>query len=197
MGQRVRDILTSGQIGDIRLITSSFSFFLANPSDIRLNPDFGGGSLYDVGCYCVHAIRTVSGNGKLKKVHAVARLAKDGCVDTSLTAALEFSNGVLAHLDCSFEVQRRQFLQIAGSEGTLILSCPFRPDFGNPTLELKTADENRIESFEQFNMYKAEVEHFSDCVQKRRVPDNFPDESIQIMQILDEIYRDIGRRGFE
>jgi D-xylose 1-dehydrogenase (NADP+, D-xylono-1,5-lactone-forming) len=196
--KRARNLIATGQIGEVRVLSTSFSFFLESPSDIRMHPEMGGGSLYDVGCYCVHAIRTIAGDALAsdavpRTVHAIARFAKDSMVDTSMAATLEFANGILAHLDASFEVQNRQYLQIAGSKGTITLSHPFRPDLGDPTLTLCTEHENRVEVVEPFDMYQAEIEHFSDCVEYGHVPVNTPDDSLHNMQIIESIYRAAGR----
>src|SRR5262249_33758035 len=57
--ERVRELISQGALGEPRLIRASFTFRVTNPANIRLQPDLGGGSLMDVGCYCVNVARTL------------------------------------------------------------------------------------------------------------------------------------------
>ena len=52
--RQVLEVLRSGALGEIKFIGSTFRFLLANPASIKLKPELGGGSLYDVGCYPVN-----------------------------------------------------------------------------------------------------------------------------------------------
>ncbi|MCS0542599.1 Gfo/Idh/MocA family oxidoreductase, partial [Aeromonas veronii] len=55
---RVKEIIAAGEIGDVKLIRSTFSFLHdLNSGSIKMQKDLGGGVLYDVGCYCIHASR--------------------------------------------------------------------------------------------------------------------------------------------
>src|SRR3954447_13087611 len=56
--ERVIQLIRQGAIGHPRLIHAAFTFRLSNPANIRLQSDLGGGSLMDVGCYCVNVSRT-------------------------------------------------------------------------------------------------------------------------------------------
>ncbi|MCF8567115.1 Gfo/Idh/MocA family oxidoreductase [Alicyclobacillus tolerans] len=190
---RVREVLQSGELGEVKVLAASFSFPLSDESDIRLSPDKGGGSLYDVGCYCVHAIQTVSGKQEPVDIGAVAKFAQDNIVDRSLSAALRFQNGLLAHFDCSFEAADRQSFHIAGSMGTITLSLPFRPDKGNPEFALVTNQGTRVETFEPFDFYRRQVEHFCDCVASGNIPFNTPEDSMTNARIVDAVYRAAGR----
>jgi predicted dehydrogenase len=55
------DLVASGEIGELRLINSSFTWPTDAPGDVRLDPTLAGGSLLDVGCYCVNAARLLAG----------------------------------------------------------------------------------------------------------------------------------------
>jgi D-xylose 1-dehydrogenase (NADP+, D-xylono-1,5-lactone-forming) len=58
--KKVQEVIASGVLGDIKYINSCFRFLLANPASIKLKPELGGGSLYDVGCYPVNFISMVT-----------------------------------------------------------------------------------------------------------------------------------------
>ena len=50
--EAVRELVASGRIGNLRAVQSWFSYFNDDPANIRNVPAFGGGALYDIGCYC-------------------------------------------------------------------------------------------------------------------------------------------------
>src|SRR5512133_3086128 len=52
--KKVTELINSKVIGDIVQIHSTFRFMLDKAGAIRLIPELGGGSLYDVGCYPVN-----------------------------------------------------------------------------------------------------------------------------------------------
>lgn len=191
--QQVLQILERGDLGDVTLIDSSFSFALQNPSDIRLDASKGGGALYDVGCYCLHAIRLLQANILPTNVQAVAEYSGEKGVDYSLAAVLKFPNGTIAHFDCSFAAFDRQSLEIAGSKGSLTISLPFRPDVGSATLTVETQDYKDVRTFEPFNMYVREVEHFADCVLHGVSPRNSLRDSIENMKLIEMVYNAAGR----
>ena len=57
--RKVLEVLRAGTLGEIKFISSTFRFLLANPASIKLKPELGGGALYDVGCYPVNFIGMV------------------------------------------------------------------------------------------------------------------------------------------
>src|SRR5215207_9178617 len=59
--QRVREIVRSGRLGEVRAIHTIFSYFLADPNNIRNQAEIGGGGLYDIGCYAINTARYVFG----------------------------------------------------------------------------------------------------------------------------------------
>src|SRR4051794_23198642 len=58
---RVRELVRDGAIGELRLIRSAFGYSLYDEANIRLRTDVEGGSLMDVGCYCVSGSRLLGG----------------------------------------------------------------------------------------------------------------------------------------
>ena len=58
---KVKELLDAGAIGTLRFLRGSFSFPLVRPNDVRLRPEWGGGCLWDVGCYPVSFARFLVG----------------------------------------------------------------------------------------------------------------------------------------
>ena len=59
--KKLKELVDSGAIGELRLIRSTFSYSLFDASNIRLRTEVEGGSLMDVGCYCVSGARLLGG----------------------------------------------------------------------------------------------------------------------------------------
>ena len=92
--ERAFAIAASGRLGRIRMVRSVFTFALRAIDDIRRSPELGGGSLMDVGCYCVNATRTLLGT-EPDTVQAVARMGSTG-VDEAMFATLRFPDDIVA-----------------------------------------------------------------------------------------------------
>lgn len=120
--KKLQELLAAGTLGELRTIYSAFSFPLENRQDIRWQPDLGGGALYDVGCYCVNASRTLA---RAEPVQVAAFAGFENGVDGSMAGLLRFPNGVTASFDCALTATRRDVLELTGTEGTLRLEQPF------------------------------------------------------------------------
>ncbi|HEX9412725.1 MAG TPA: Gfo/Idh/MocA family oxidoreductase, partial [Ktedonobacterales bacterium] len=89
----------------------------------RWRPEQGGGAVWDVGGYCVDAARLVMGEEPLA-AQAVAHYAPSG-IDDQLSGQLEFADGRVAHLVCSFRSAEQQRLTVLGTSGVLDIPWPF------------------------------------------------------------------------
>lgn len=183
---RVREILASGEIGDIKLFKSSHSFFMEDrDTNIRMNKERGGGALYDVGCYSIHALRTVLQSEPVE-VHAHAEIDSDTQVDVSTFVYLKLENGIPAVIDCSFEMIGRNEYEIIGTKGTIKVPYAFRPDFngGIGHVVVTKGNEKRVEKIAG-DIYRLEVEHFSKAILEDLEPLNTLQSTIQNMRVID------------
>ncbi len=112
----IERLIAAGAIGEVRSVFAAFGFTLTNPNDIRREAALGGGALLDVGCYPVSFVRQIVGT-RPTRVTAVAR--SEGEVDQTLAATLEFANGVIAQVSCSFATGLHRSAVIAGSAGVI------------------------------------------------------------------------------
>jgi predicted dehydrogenase len=120
--RRTAELVRTGAIGDLRMVVASFSWPAPPSGDIRVVPELDGGSLMDVGCYCVSAARLLA--GEPTSVTAQQVIGPHG-VDARLVATLSFPGGVLAHVDAAFHVPDRSHLEVVGSTGTIRVSDPW------------------------------------------------------------------------
>ncbi|MEO8564754.1 MAG: Gfo/Idh/MocA family oxidoreductase [Betaproteobacteria bacterium] len=189
---KIRELLTGDAIGRLQLIQASFGFPLTDSANIRMDPALAGGALMDAGSYPVSFVRTVTGT-KPTRVFAISRWADSG-VDLTTLATLEFPNGLLAQISCSFATARHRHAFIAGDAGSI--STTYFNDTSAafpPVLEVKrgTGWDAQYEVIETAasNGFLAEAESFHDLVRHGwdRWVGATPDESIDIALTLDAL----------
>jgi predicted dehydrogenase len=119
--RRLVELVQGGAVGELRLVRAWFSFTL-RAGDVRLDPALDGGSLMDVGCYGVSAARLLAG----EPVTASAQQAVGPTgIDLRLAGTLVHREGVLAQIDCAFDLPARQGLEVVGSDGRLSVASPW------------------------------------------------------------------------
>jgi predicted dehydrogenase len=134
--ERALELVRSGALGTVQVASSAFSFLLEHPTDPRIDPDLGGGSLWDVGCYPVSISRWIAGAEPMA-IGGLGRFDARG-VDRAFVGQLRFPDGLLAHFESGFDAPDRERLEIVGSRATLVLDHPFlsQPDGPPPTITL-------------------------------------------------------------
>ncbi len=158
---KIMDMIRAGEIGEVRHISGSFSFFLERPGDIRWVPEYGGGSLWDVGCYPVSFARMVMGENPVE-VYGRSDPAPSG-VDLSFTGLLSFGNGATARIFSSFGVPFQTRIEIVGTKGILYTDGPFKPRSDAPLYRVKNGKTERIRT-PMPELYLGEVEDLSNAV---------------------------------
>jgi predicted dehydrogenase len=89
--ERIRQIIESGEIGQVRHIDARFCFLLPSPNNIRFNYDLAGGALMDCGCYPVSLIRHIAQADPTVEQAKVRLFAPQ--VDHKMMADLSFADG--------------------------------------------------------------------------------------------------------
>lgn len=188
---RIRKMLDSGTIGEVRRVTGAFTFLMdpLDPKNIRLRSDLAGGSLLDVGCYPVSAIRWAFG-AEPERVIATARHAHG--VDIEVSGQLAFRDGRSASFDCGFTLPYRAWLEIVGTRGTIRVPRIWAPHpraawevevNGQPTVEHEIEGEDQIVRM---------LDEFAAAVWENRDPRPGPDEAVKTLRVLDAIRRSIA-----
>jgi predicted dehydrogenase len=128
-----------------------------------MRPELGGGSLMDVGCYCVNVSRTVAGVEPVA-VQAIEVPATTG-VDGRMAGTLRFPNDVVAQFDSALDLDRRETYEVAGSDAWIRVPSAFLPGTDNVHIHEQRGREpvvdHRIRGDDE---YRLMVEHFADCV---------------------------------
>ena len=99
LAARMREIVTSGVIGDVRRIETNMCIPLPFPKDIRYRYDLAGGATMDVGCYAIHQLRFIA-DAEPTVTSAHARIAKPD-VDRWMQADLAFDDGRTGRITCA------------------------------------------------------------------------------------------------
>jgi D-xylose 1-dehydrogenase (NADP+, D-xylono-1,5-lactone-forming) len=122
----IRDIIKSGEIGELRGIHGTFTFNNSKDmNNVRYKREWGGGSLYDVGVYPISAARMVlNEEPQAATVHALFSEEHDH-VDMMTSGILEFNRGVALTFDCGMWADFRNTLEVLGSEGRIEVPSAF------------------------------------------------------------------------
>jgi predicted dehydrogenase len=195
----VLQLVREGAVGEPRLIYAAFTFRLTNPENIRLVPELGGGSLMDVGCYCVNVIRTVAANilgaGEPVDAQAYANWGRSG-VDEEMAGTLRFANGLLAQFSSGLTHERREFYQVAGPDGHLDVQSAFLPGTADTTIYeyhgRRGAVAHQIPGVDEYQLM---VEHFAGCVLSGEPVRYPPAEAAANMRAIEALYRSAREGG--
>jgi xylose dehydrogenase (NAD/NADP) len=134
---RVAEMVAGGEIGRLRAIRGTFTFRLTRSNDVRLVPEWGGGSLWDVGCYPVSYARLLAGEPLAVTAQAVRY---ETGIDMAVAGTLLFPDDVVGTFDCGFGAHFRTAVEISGTEGVITLDTPFKPGT-DASLRLTRGDE--------------------------------------------------------
>lgn len=189
---RVKEIITSGEIGEVKLIKSSHSFYLNDrEADIRMDKAMGGGSIYDVGSYCIQVIRHLTESEPVK-VQAIAELDETTGIDLTSTVYMKMENGVKAMFDCSFDMINRNEYEVIGTKGKIKVPFAFRPDI-NGGIGKVIVQTNGVSREEKIygDIYRMEIEQFSRAILEGAEPIITAESTLRNMEVLDKCYESI------
>ena len=200
--RETRELVRGGAIGPLRLIHVSFSYFNADPANIRNLADIGGGALYDIGCYAIVAGRWFFEANPTRVVATMERDPSFG-TDRSTSAVLEFDGGRQLTFSVSTQAAPYQRVVLIGSKGRIEIQIPFNapqdapckyhidetnaPDgSGIRTVTLPTADQ-----------YQLQAEAFSDALRAQRPDASGLDDACWNMRIIDALFASEKSGRFE
>lgn len=138
---QVLELLRKGEIGELRLVSGEFSFMLTGENNIRLNPAYGGGSIWDIGCYPISYSMLALGQSPLE-VMGWQVTGMSG-VDESFAGQMRFASGVIAQFRSSFILPQQTAMQLRGTGGDILVAAPYQPHKGGKiTLRREGKDRN-------------------------------------------------------
>ena len=191
---RARDVIRSGDIGELRSIQIIFSYFNADPGNIRNKADIGGGGLLDIGCYAVVAGRYFFDAEPLRVVTLMDRDPTFG-VDRTTSALMDFGAGRQLAFTVSTQSVPYQRVQILGTKGRVEIEIPFNAPPDSPTRifvddgSMHGNRSARAIDFPVVDQYRLQGEAFSQVIRGAAPLDYGLEDAILNMRILDAVRR--------
>ena len=187
------DLVESGRIGTVTAVQSWFSYFNDDVTNIRNILEYGGGALFDIGCYTINLSRMVFG-GEPSRIQASLRRDAATGVDVLVSAILDFEGGV-ASFTCAIRSESDQRVDIYGTTGRISIEIPFNIPPDRPTRIRLTAGgdppvapHTTVLEFPTTDPYTAEVERFASAVLDGGPTPVPPEDAVANLRVIEEIF---------
>jgi predicted dehydrogenase len=185
------DLVQSGRLGDARLFDSVFTMQVKQ-GDIRLNPrELGGGPLYDIGVYCINAVRNLFG---AEPMEVVAFSANNGDLrfqqsEESTSAILRFPGRErLASFSVSFGAADVSSYRVVGTKGDLVMEPAY--EYAEELKQRVTINgRSRERAFAKRDQFAPEIISFSDCILTGAAPEPSGWEGYADIRVVRALYR--------
>jgi predicted dehydrogenase len=191
---RAREIVRSGVLGELRAIQSFFSYFNADPGNIRNLPENGGGALYDIGCYAIVTARFLF---EAEPVRVMALVDQDPKfrTDRMLSAILDFGSGRRLDFTVSTQSAPYQRVQAIGTQKRLDVEIPFNAPPGE-AMRIFVDDGSRLggasavaEVLPPCNQYTLQGDAFAQAVRGEIALPYGVDDAICNMRVIDALFK--------
>ncbi|MGH9161768.1 MAG: Gfo/Idh/MocA family protein [Vicinamibacteraceae bacterium] len=169
-----RRLVLEGAVGHVRHMRGAFTFLLTGDRNVRLDPQLGGGGLWDIGCYPVSWMRYVLGAEPLEA--SATTITGPTGVDIAAAATLRFPGDIVGQFDCGFTAPFRTEMQVVGSEGVLDVPHPFKPGL-TEVIVLSRGDETTEIPVECGPLYQLQVDDLRNAAREGAPARVLPSES--------------------
>lgn len=185
----------SGDLGDLRYFGSLFGMQVKE-GNVRTRKDLGGGTLFDIGIYCINAARYLFRDEPIEVVGLTAnngerRFAE---IDEMTGAVMRFPHERLATFMCSFGSTDISHYDLVGTKGHVRLENAY--EYQGELKCMTTIGEKKTEKiFKPGDQFAPELIYFSDCIIHDRAPEPSGNEGLADVRIINAIYEsaEIGR----
>jgi predicted dehydrogenase len=185
--QRIRSLIADGEIGNMKIVTANFCDMVDNAEHLLL-PEMGGGSIYDVGCYCVLSIRQITSREPVS-VKATATFLPSGA-DATVVASFDMGDGVIAEYESSISTARKRDITVLGDKGFIrFMHTP--NSWGELHITLKNHKHTKDIVLNARNTYAMEIEQFGRCILDGELPSLSVDESRKNLRMIEMLFHAI------
>jgi len=183
------DLIQSGKLGEARVFNSTFTMQVKD-GNIRLQSDKGGGTLYDIGIYCINAARYLFQAEPIEAFAAKAngREPRFAEVEEAISAVLKFPGERLASFTCSFGANDVSAYEVVGTQGSLRMD-PAYEYAAQLKQRVTIGDKEKIHVFRKRDQFAPELVYFSDCILHDREPEPSGEEGLADVRIIRALYR--------
>lgn len=180
----IMKVIKKKGIGEIKSIYSVFTYYNDDSESYILQKKYGGGSLMDVGCYCVHLSRMVTGKEPIK----VFAVSNDRDVDISMIGIMEFENEIHSTFESSISEHERHLAIIRGERGEIELNNPWSI-LGESKVIIKTERNQKTIILPYYDTYRIQIEDFSDLILGKKGEMIDPYDPYYNMKVIDALKR--------
>lgn len=185
------ETVNSGKIGRPRIFSSVFTMQVEDEDNIRLGPIAkGGGTLYDIGIYCINAARYLFRD---EPIEVQAFLANNGerrfrNVDEMTSAVMRFPGERLASFTSSFGASAHGSYRVVGTKGSVLVTDAY--EFADSRkLEITVGESKTRRTFPKRDQVAAELVRFSECVIRGAQPEPSGREGLADVRVIRALYR--------
>ncbi len=198
---RVKELVDSGRIGEVRSVLGHFSYFNNDPQNIRSRVDYGGGGLMDIGCYPITTSRFVLEEEPTRVVSLMER-DPELKIDRLTSAILDFPTAQVI-FTCSTQMVPYQRMHFLGTRGRIEVVIPFNAPNDEPCRILVddqgdfSDEEIEILEFATCDQYGIQGDLFSKAIlQQTEVPTPLED-AVKNMAVIEAIFRSADSQQWE
>jgi xylose dehydrogenase (NAD/NADP) len=185
--------VNQGRLGEISLVRGIFNFSLHSRENIRLNPDMGGGSLWDVGVYPISMAQFIIGEPPKRAFSG--QWTGDTGVDETFVGQLFYSQNRLAQVSSSFRTPFYTLVEILGTEGTLTIHRPFiQMDAEHQPVFQPATGKAQILPVPEKELYLSQIEDMNAAILDGKAPYISLDESRNHVRTVLALYESARRR---
>jgi glucose-fructose oxidoreductase len=185
------DLVQGGGLGEPRLFDSVFTMQV-KPGDIRLNPrELGGGPLYDIGIYCINAVRNLFGAEPMEVVAFSSNNGdpRFGETEEMTAAMLRFPQRErVASFTCGFNGSDVSMYRVVGTKGELLMEPAY--EYAEELKQRITVDgRTRKRTFARRDQFAPELISFSECILTGAAPEPSGWEGLADVRVIRALYR--------
>ncbi len=186
---RAVELAQSGDLGELRYFSSLFGLQV-NAGNIRVRKDLGGGTLYDIGIYCINAARYLFRDEPIEVVGLTASNGEERFseIEEMTGALLRFPRERLGVFTCSFGSTDVAQYDLVGTKGRLQLENAYEYR-GELKCRITIDDKETEKTFKAGDQFAAELIYFSDCILNDRLPEPSGNEGLADVRIINAIYQ--------
>ena len=195
VSQRMREIVQSGLLGEIRFADAHFQNVVEEtPDQIRYRIELGGGSTMDLGCYPLHYLRHSFG-AEPEVVSARAATVHEH-IDIELEAELLFPGGVPARIWSRMNAVGgwSSVVNVFGDRGRLKVVNPLVPHREPHVIELVTSWGTRRETLSKRSTFEYQLQAFIDAIEGVKPMPTEAEDGVISMRVIDNVYRAAGMK---
>jgi predicted dehydrogenase len=191
-----RDVVQAEKLGGVRNINSVFTYNNPDPNNIRNIKKYGGGGLYDIGCYCISSSRFLLGR-EPDRVLATVKRHPEWDTDISASAILQFGDTTATFM-CGTLTFPDQYVTVHGAGGRLTVELPFNihPDVPVDVSVTNSIDDKTV-SFGPFDQYKGQFEAFSHVIRTGGEVPTPLDDALANQRVIDALFASEQSGGWE